>query len=281
MRVVAALVALLWVSWASGQTPETVTFPSGDGATQLVGYLFKPPTPGPSPAVVMLHGRAGPYSSAANGVFAAETLSKRHKEWGRFWAERGYLGLHVDSFGPRGHARGFPIHSYAARPAEVDEVTVRPLDAYGALRFLRARPDVIPDRIGLHGWSNGGSATLSAMAVNAPGITDPSPATGFRAALSFYPGCALKNRYRPVYKPYAPLLLLAAGEDEEVSPARCEKLVAAAKAAGGGAEIVVYAGAQHAFDDPGEPRQSREANRAATLDAKKRVEEFFGRHLKR
>ena len=37
-------------------------------------------------------------------------------------------------------------------------------DAYGALAWLRTRPDVDGARIGLQGWSNGGSATLAAMA---------------------------------------------------------------------------------------------------------------------
>ena len=36
-----------------------VYFASGDGATQLVGYVFAPLNSGPHPAVVMLHGRAG------------------------------------------------------------------------------------------------------------------------------------------------------------------------------------------------------------------------------
>jgi poly(3-hydroxybutyrate) depolymerase len=39
--------------------PATVYFASGDGTTQLVGYVFAPLNSGPHPAVVMLHGRAG------------------------------------------------------------------------------------------------------------------------------------------------------------------------------------------------------------------------------
>jgi hypothetical protein len=47
-------------------------------------------------------------------------------------------------------------------------VLVRPLDAYGALAYLRTRADIDATRIGLMGWSNGGSATLASMA---PGIS--------------------------------------------------------------------------------------------------------------
>ena len=47
---------------------ERVTFPSADGKTTLVGYVFMPAAPSASmPAVVMMHGRAGAYSSAAKG----------------------------------------------------------------------------------------------------------------------------------------------------------------------------------------------------------------------
>ena len=46
--------------------PDTVFFPSTDGVTEIVAYLFKPQTPGPHPTVVMLHGRGGPYSSNVN-----------------------------------------------------------------------------------------------------------------------------------------------------------------------------------------------------------------------
>ena len=50
------------------------------------------------------------------------------------------------------------------RPAAVSEITVRPLDAYAALKYLRTRPDVKPDRIGIQGWSNGGSMPTTRLA---------------------------------------------------------------------------------------------------------------------
>lgn len=98
--------------------PETVYFRSADGTTEIVGYLFKPEGAGPHPAIVLLHGRGGPYSTNANAdcTFVgrdvtspcnASTLSKRHQMWGEFWARRGVLALLPDSFGPRGKAHGF------------------------------------------------------------------------------------------------------------------------------------------------------------------------------
>ena len=98
--------------------PERVSFLSADEKTMLVGYLFAPPDGAkrPAPAVVMLHGRAGPYSSLAHGVYTAATLTHRHQNWGQLWASRGYFALMVDSFGPRGYPAGFAAGTYDSRP---------------------------------------------------------------------------------------------------------------------------------------------------------------------
>jgi carboxymethylenebutenolidase len=290
MRVAAAVIvsALAWSQAAMGQSalPDRVTFPSLDGHTTLVGYVYTPRAKSAAamraPAVVMMHGRAGAYSSLANGKYDATTISKRHRMWGELWAEQGYVAILVDGFGPRGFPHGFPRHSYDARPAELDEVTVRPLDAYGAAKYLRTRSDVIADRIGLQGWSNGGSATLSSMAevaADTPGAAMLGPKTGFRAALAFYPACGLKGRFDDGYVPYAPVRVLQGDADEKVSPKRCARLVEKSRADGGDIEITLYPGATHNFDDPGRRRQSVEANRAAKADAVPRAQAFFAAQL--
>ena len=260
----------LW-SAAHAQTPERVSFPSQDGKTTLTGYLYLPHAPrSRAPAIVMMHGRAGAYSSLANGVYDASTLSKRHQAWGALWAAQGYVALMVDGFGPRGHAGGFPRHSYDNRPAELNEVTVRPLDAYGALAWLRARGDVDGARIGLQGWSNGGSATLAAMASG----------KGFAAALVFYPACGLKGAFEAGYKPYAPVLILAASEDDEVSPEVCRHFSETMRSRGEPVDFLLYQGAHHSYDDPGKTKQSHAPNRTAMQDSLRRAEAFFDRYLK-
>ncbi len=102
-------------------------FLAADGATMLV-ELYLPRPQGPhaerTPAVVMMHGRAGAYSSAADGDYSAMTLSRRHQQWGHLWAEHGYLAILVDDFGPRGYPQGFPRFSYFSRPETLNpEVT--------------------------------------------------------------------------------------------------------------------------------------------------------------
>jgi dienelactone hydrolase len=261
----------------TGPLPERVTFMSMDGATTLVGYVFKPQAahPARTPAVVMMHGRAGAYSSLANGDYSAATLSKRHQEWGHIWAQQGYLAVLVDGFGPRGYPQGFARFSYDQRPETLNEVTVRPLDAYGALGYLRKRTDVVTDRVALQGWSNGGSATLATMSVTAPGIAAPTPATGFRGGLAFYPACGLKGQFTEGLMVYAPVRVFHGSADEEVSPRRCAELVEKSAARGGDIQFQLYPGATHDFDDPSASHQDNEANAAATQDAIARATSFL------
>ena len=282
LMVIAALVAtpqVLVAQTARSVAPMRVQFGSADGKTTLTGYVFQPPVPSGRrvPAVVMMHGRAGAYSTRAKGVYDATTLSQRHQFWGRFWAAQGYLALLVDGFGPRGYPQGFGRFTYASRPEELDEVTMRPRDAYGALSYLRSRADVMPDRIGLQGWSNGGSATLASMAPDAPDMAGQMPEAGFRAALAFYPACGLKGHFATTgYRSYAPLRVFVGEADEEISPRVCRELLAHAD---GDIQIHFYKGATHDFDDPGSRRQSIFANVQAWRDVISQATVFFASKL--
>ncbi len=279
--------ATLFLAWAVGAPPAGAArksaeaavahaehFPSADGRTELVGYLFVPAGAGPHPAVVMLHGRAGPYSANVNAGCTrvtpgaaspcnAATLSKRHEMWGEYWAAHGYLALLVDSFGPRGRAHGYGrfTHDDPDRDA-VNERSVRPLDAEGALAWLRARPDVLPGRVMLQGWSNGASTALNTMHRQA---TAPGGPARFRAALVFYPGCGPKALISEHPAADAEVWAFLGADDEEVSPVVCERVLR--QATGGPVSVTVYPGATHDFDDPGTARQAVAGNRAARDDA--------------
>lgn len=272
---------------ASGaDTPQTVYFQSADGRTELVGYLFAPAGPGRHPAIVMLHGRGGPYSSNVNkgctqvgrGVASpcsAKTLSKRHMMWGEYWAGHGYVALHVDSFGPRGRAHGYgrATHDDPDREA-VNERTVRPLDAEGALAFLAQRGDVRPDRVFLQGWSNGASTTLNVMYRQTPD-RQGSDRHRFRAALAFYPGCGPAALLSQRYQTDNSLWVFLGSEDEEVSPKICADVLKRASVPPGRIDVIWYDGATHDFDDPGSARQSTAGNRAAHDDALRRGATLF------
>jgi carboxymethylenebutenolidase len=277
MRQLISLLLICGFSKAFAAEPRTVHFKSEDHQTELVAYLFEPQTPGPHPAIVLLHGRAGAYSSLADGVYTAATLSKRHKAWGQFWADRNYVALLVDSFGPRGYPAGFPKGSYKDRPAAVSEQTVRPLDAYAALLFLQRHPGIIKDRIGVQGWSNGGMTVLATISDQSPGLP---PQSRFRAALAEYPGCGM-DAIKGDYHNYAPLLMLLAGSDQEVNPKICETFAKKALSDGNNLVFHIFPGAEHNYDDPSKSKQSNPDDHAATEETYRRAEAFFAEHLRR
>lgn len=121
---------------------------------------------------------------------------------------------------------------------------VRPLDAYGALMWLRSQPLVGEKPIGLHGWSNGAMAALWAMSPKLRLKRKES----FAAAVVFYPGCASLLQSEFEYDTYAPVLMLLAEHDNEVNPKNGQKLAKNADS-----KLIAehtYPGAGHNFDDP-------------------------------
>jgi carboxymethylenebutenolidase len=117
--------------------------------------------------------------------------------------------------------------------------------------------------------------------VDAPGIKAPTPATGFRAALAFYPACRLKGRFDAGYRPYAAVRIFHGTDDEEVSPYRCAAFAERSRVQGGDITIRLYEDATHGFDDPSARRQRVEANAAAKRDAIERALRFFAQQLGR
>lgn len=260
----------------SARPAQTHVVPSADGTSLLTAYLWRPKQSGPWPAVVLLHGRRGVYAKDAYGFYGVRTISSRHRAWGQLWAKAGYLALLVDSFGTRGHPQGFPAGSYKQRPPEVSEKTVRPLDAYGALDWLRSRSDVAPGRIGLHGWSNGGMAALWAMSTCRLLDRGMNARDGFRAALVFYPGCGRLAKEEPEYRPYAPMRMFLAGQDLEVDPEVCAEFAKDVEGRGGAMDVLPFPNARHNFDDPA---VEDEDDRAAAAEARSSARAFFAQHL--
>ena len=238
---------------------------------------FRPNGAAPFPAVVLMHGCHG--------------VSPSTRDWARWFRERGYFALVVDSWTSRGLRE-------QCTPGEDLPNTARFDDAIGALRWLQGRSDVDPERIGIIGWSNGGAFALSA--VNGPtaerakrrGVEIPPP--GYRAAVGVYPGAcpSLSNELS-----VRPVLILIGSDDDWTNPAECEALAARQRAKGADVTIVVYPGAVHYFDVEGQPRvflaevENRNAtggrccgatvgfDALANADAHRRVGEFFARHL--
>lgn len=255
--------------------PERVSFPSRDGRTALIGYVFHPVgLRGRLPAVVLLHGRSGAYSSLAKGVYDETTLSARYKLWGERLAAEGFLAILVDDFGPLGNPGGFPRGSYKQRPPRFDEVYVRPLHAYGALDYLRTRDDVDEERVGLIGWSNGASAALAAVAQE--GRAGGEHFSKFKAAVAMYPGCGMHRHFEGIgYRPYAPVRVHSGTNDQEVSHVLCQRFVEQSRGAGSDVALSLHEGATHGFDSPTALVHSLGANARATNTAVGEVLSFF------
>ena len=60
-------------------------------------------------------------------------------------------------------------------------------------------------------------------------------------------------------------------DDEEVSPLICQNVAQRSNEAGSPVDAMLYPGATHDFDDPGEKRQAVPGNVAAKADAMTRV----------
>ena len=69
-------------------------------------------------------------------------------------------------------------------------------------------------------------------------------------------------------------------DDEEVSPASCEKLVARSRDKGGDITLTSFKGATHGYDTPTESRQSVAANAAAKSATESDVLAFLAKNLK-
>lgn len=245
----------------------------------LRAHLFLPATPGPHPAVVMLHGCGGAYAKKGG-------LSPRHQMWGEYLASQGYAALMLDSFSSRGLQQVCTL-KHSERPLkEADRVG----DTYAALAWLRSRADVDARRIALLGWSHGGGVTLDAIRRKPAALAE-----GFSAAVSFYPGCTTRNKKAASFKPYAPLLLLIGEADDWTPAAPCKALAETARTNGAPMQIVTYPGAYHDFDNPGIKRVRLRTDvpngvnpgqgvhtgpdPEAREDAKRRVIEFFANSL--
>jgi len=148
-----------------------VAFPSlHEPPLTIPARLRIPDAPGKLPAVIILHGSAGP--SEREGGYA-EPLNAA-----------GFVTLEPDQWSPRGLGGG----AYG-RPRTIHETLP---DLYGARAFLAGHPRVDASRIGVMGFSFGAVASMLAAtrARNQPFLGEAH----FAALMPVYPVCHLYNR---------------------------------------------------------------------------------------
>jgi dienelactone hydrolase len=216
--------------------------------------LTKPDGKGPFPAIVLLHGCSGMESAYPN-------------QWDQRLADWGYVSLQVDSLTPR------EISTICAGGMiSIEILPYRVEDAYLARDYLATLSVVDPDRIGVMGWSHGG--TTAVKAVNQSG--EPDRVKPFAAAVAFYPAC-----YKSI-DPITPLLILSGGQDRWTPVEFCLRH---APANDGTAffEIKVYPEAYHCFDWVGIDTEQQghilRYHAVSAEDAFAEVKAFFHRHM--
>jgi dipeptidyl-peptidase-4 len=258
---------------AAHRPVEFGTLTAADGKTPLHYSLIKPLGFDPAkkyPVMVYVYG--GP---AVQTVL--DQWPGRGDHWlSQYFAQHGYVVFSLDNRGTPRRGRDFGAALFR------HQGTVEVADQAAGVDFLRTLPYVDGDRIGVHGWSNGGYMTLLLLsrapdhytcgAAGAP-VTDWAlydthyterymdlPAAnrdGYRDSTVFAQLAGLR----------APLLLVHGMADDNVLFTHSTKLMSALQAAGQPFELMTYPGAKHSL------RGADQLHRLRTTDA------FFSRCL--
>lgn len=250
MRVVIAgsamlIASLIIQSTAFSDTSSTVSYSSGSEKVQA--YLAMPTGKGPFPAIVVIHEWWG--------------LNDWVKESAQKLADRGYVALAVDLYRGKMTANSDEAHELS-RGLPGDRA-IRDLTA--AFAYLKTRPDVKKERIGVIGWCMGGGYALS-MALTVPDL----------AACVVNYG-SLVTEPTSIAKISCPILGNFGEADRGIPAASVREFEKACKAAGKSVDIKLYPGAGHAFINENN-KEGYNAN--AAQDAWTRTFTFFEKTLK-
>lgn len=146
-----------WTPHFTAPAPKAVTFKAADGQT-VSGQLFEPSTPGPHPALIYVHG--GPQRQMFPAFHYMDYYANDYAANRRF-AELGFVVLSVNYRSGVGYGRAWrEAEGRGWRGASEYQ------DVVAGERFLAARPEVDPGRVGIWGGSYGGLLTGQALARN-------------------------------------------------------------------------------------------------------------------
>lgn len=228
MRLALAALALLPLGGgAAAQQRETMSFPGVQKGqpVQATAEIHWPARQGPVPAMVIHHGSGG--------------IGERESRYARELTAMGVAAVVIDSFRPRGVSSTVQDQS-AVTGQDFNR------DALEALKALGANPRIDRGRIGIMGFSKGGTSSL--MAAHETLIAAAGVPAGLRYALHvpFYPSCG--TQYLRPQMTRAPVYMLLGGNDTYVGVEPCQTYAQALQAAGGNIQVTIYPGAMHGFD---------------------------------
>jgi alpha-beta hydrolase superfamily lysophospholipase len=172
-----ALAVMVFATASVRGATQRVSFRTDDGLT-LAGTWYEPSTR-PAPAVIFVH-----------------MLQKSRRDWDQFASRLSGEGIGALTFDLRGHGES---------PGSAQDYAAMVNDVRAARRFVAARGDVAPTRIGIAGASIGASlAVLAADDSSVAAVVLLSPAMDYRGL-----------RMDAAIKKYGarPLLLVASDDD--------------------------------------------------------------------
>ena len=227
-RTLAAISVLLAAANAAAQQTETISFESRQKGrpVQVTATVYWPAAQGPLPALVIHHGSGG-VSENREGRYAREMVAM------------GVAAVVIDSFKPRG------VTSTVTDQSAVTSQDFN-LDAYNVLKALGGNSRINRTRVGIIGFSKGGTSTL--MAAHERQMAEAGVPAGLRYALHvpFYPACVTQY-WRP-QTTGAPIYMLLGGADTYVGFEPCQTYAEAMRATGANVAVTVFPGAMHDFD---------------------------------
>lgn len=193
---------------------------------KISGDLNLPPGEGPFPAVILYHGHYHP-----------DDLEPWFNELVPQLLKKGIATFVIDSFTGR---KITDTAFYDMRLSRAARIT----DVFQALNMLARLDEIDEERIGISGYSVGGTTSMLAADIR---LNETSLARGrsFAAILPVYPSCQV--RFRTQKPSGAPMLLLVADNDDYSSSAFCEEYVEEVSAAGYDIRIKKYDNIQHGW----------------------------------
>ncbi len=191
---------------------------------------------GKVPAMVVVHG--------IGGLYKRDGSKRAYWEYAEMLARNGIAAVVVDTHG----ARGLGVASQTSQT----DVTVYTFvaDAFAAADMLRTHPAIDAERIGIVGFSKGGSTTLLAGDRR---FVDALSRSGqpFRLHVPVYPGCQVyPENPRPTG---APVRMLLGDADNFTGTSGCFEIEAKLRAAGAPVAVTVYPRGLHGWDESHAP----------------------------
>jgi dienelactone hydrolase len=147
----------------------------------------------------------------------------------------------IDSFKPRGIKE-------TTRDQDQISSTAMLADAMATLRAVANRPEIDGSRIGLIGYSKGGTVA-SKLALKRYARRSDYDGRDFALLIAMYPWCGdLPLDFTPAG---APLVMMLGAADTYTGLDSCKEFAARFEKAGGIAQVEIMKGAQHGWDVPG------------------------------